>query len=269
MVSKLCVAVLTGVAHQAAGFVAIPGSSAASVAEQSGSRVFLQREATQGAAEGTSAYSSTCVGLLVGLSAGLVGVARSKTARRAIAEPKAITDGVFAGGLVGTEHHGWGTYQWDPARLAERYPEHLPWYREAELKHGRVAMLAMVGLVAPDFIRIPVEPCTNGSLNILNAHKMLIGPGLGEGPMWWLLVFCAVIESARFKQLGLGFENLTLENAGDLSFGKGFLPETEEGKTLMKIKELKNGRLAMLAFSGAITQAAYFNYTHFPWAPAP
>jgi len=268
MVSKLCIAVLAGAAHQTSGFVTTPGFSA-SITEQSGSRVFLQQGATQGASEGTSAYTSACVGLLLGISAGLVGVARSKTARRAIAEPKAITDGQFAGGLVGTEHHGWGTYQWDPARLADRYPEHLPWYREAELKHGRVAMLAIVGLVAPDFIRIPVNECTNSNLDILNAHKMLIGPGLGEGPMWWLLVFCAVIESARFKQLGLGFENLTLENAGDLNFGKGFLPETEEGKTLMKIKELKNGRLAMLAFSGAITQAAYFEYTHFPWAPMP
>ena len=39
-----------------------------------------------------------------------------------------------------------------------------------------------------------------------DVHNKLIGPGLGEGPMWWLLVFCSVIESLRFKQLGLGFE---------------------------------------------------------------
>ena len=28
-------------------------------------------------------------------------------------------------------------------------------YREAEVKHGRVAMLAYVGLVVPDFARLP------------------------------------------------------------------------------------------------------------------
>merc|ERR1711972_677749 len=104
-------------------------------------------------------------------------------------------------------------------------------------------------------------------LDMLTAHNRLIGPGLGEGPMWWLLAFCGVIESFRFKQLGLAFEKLTLENAGDLEFGKGFLPKTEEGITQMKIKELKNGRLAMLAVSGALTQGILFNQHHFPFQP--
>merc|ERR1712060_93834 len=73
--------------------------------------------------------------------------------------------------------------------------------------------------------------------------------------------------SLRFKQLGLAFEKLTLENAGDVGFGKGFLPKTEEGIVQMKIKELKNGRLAMLAVSGAMTQGVLFNQHHFPFQP--
>merc|ERR1712127_675151 len=93
----------------------------------------------------------------------------------------------------------------------------------------------------------------------MTAHNRLIY-GLGSGPMWWLLVFCGVIESLRF-------EKLTLENAGDLEFGKGFLPKTEEGMTQMKMKELKNGRLAMLAVSGALTQGVLFNEHHFPFQP--
>merc|ERR1711920_22958 len=149
--------------------------------------------------------------------------------------------------------------------ISSRYPDYLPWYREAELKHGRVAMLAMVGLVVPDFIRIPLPDFQAEDLDFVNAHNKLIY-GLGSGPMWWLLVFCAIPESLRFKELGLDFSKLTLENAGDLNFGKGFLPKTEEGIVQMKIKELKNGRLSMLAFSGAITQGVIFNVHHFPFA---
>merc|ERR1712151_1271873 len=129
-------------------------------------------------------------------------------------------------------------------------------------------MLGCLGLVVPDVIRIPIEQLQDPTLDNLNAHKKLIGPGLGEGPMWWLLAFCGVIESLRFRQLGLAFEKLTLENAGDLEFGKGFLPKTKEGEVQMRIKELKNGRLAMLAVSGILTQSVVWDAPHFPFVPA-
>merc|ERR1712137_1313532 len=159
--------------------------------------------------------------------------------------------------MGGSEYAGWGTYHFDPLEISENYPELLPWFREAELKHGRVAMLAFLGCIAPDVVRLPLSDF-EGDLNLVNAHNKLIY-GLGTGPMWWLLVFCGIIESLRFQQLGLGFEKLTLENAGDVGFGKGFLPKTEEGIKQMKVKELKNGRLAMLAFGGAITQGTLWN----------
>jgi hypothetical protein len=177
----------------------------------------------------------------------------------------------FADGLVGCEYVGFakagtvGRYEYDPIQIAARYPEHLPWYREAELKHGRVCMLAFVGFLAQDAFRIPIAPLDDPSIDILNAHNKLVGPGVGEGAMWWVLIFCAVIESLRFKDLGLAFEKLTLENAGDLNFGKGFLPKTEDGKLQMQIKELKNGRLAMLAVGGIMTQAGLWGNHHFPF----
>mmetsp|Transcript_99561 Transcript_99561/g.257465 ORF Transcript_99561/g.257465 Transcript_99561/m.257465 type:complete len:265 (-) Transcript_99561:145-939(-) len=204
---------------------------------------------------------ATAAGVACGLlAAGCVSAAG--TTRRRTTAAKASAD--FAGGLVGSEYHGWGEYKWDPLEISKKYPDHLPWYREAELKHGRVAMLAMLGLVVPDFVRIPGSDFEAADLDFVNAHnKLIYGPG--QGPMWWLLVFCGVIESLRFKDLGLDFGKLTLENAGDLNFGKGFLPKTEEGVVQMKIKELKNGRLAMLAVSGCLTQGVVFNAHHFPF----
>lgn len=191
------------------------------------------------------------------------GASAVSTTRRRATVVKASAD--FAGGLVGSEYHGWGEYKWDPLEISSRYPDHLPWYREAELKHGRVAMLAMLGLVVPDFVRIPL-PDFEGDIDFISAHNKMIY-GLGQGPMWWLLVFCGVIESLRFKDMGLAFEKLTLENAGDLGFGKGFLPKTKDGTVQMQIKELKNGRLAMLAVSGCLTQGVLFNAPHFPFTP--
>ena len=57
---------------------------------------------------------------------------------------------------------------------------------------------------------------------------------------------------------------LTLENAGDYRLGVNFLPSDEAKVKEMKLKELKNGRLAMLAFGGAITQATLTG-NGFPW----
>lgn len=169
----------------------------------------------------------------------------------------------FAGGIVGSEA-AFGTFQYDPLGFSVTWPEHVPWFREAELKHGRICMVGIIGLIAQDSFRIPIPELEDPTLTILNSHNKLIY-GIGQGPMWWLLVFCAVIESKRFADLGLGFEKLTHENAGDLDFGKQFLPKTEEGILQMKLKELKNGRLAMLAFAGCITQAAFFSQPHFPF----
>lgn len=189
----------------------------------------------------------------------------AKTACAAVGEVKELPGG-FAGGLVGSQYHGFGSYEWDPLELSARWPEHLAWYRESELKHGRVAMLAFLGLTVPDAVRLPLDILQDSSLDLVNAHNKLI-TGLGQGPMWWLLLFTGVVESIRFKQVGLGFENLTLQNAGDLDFGKAFLPKTEEGVTSIKIKELKNGRLAMLAVSGILTQSVLWESHHFPFVP--
>jgi len=253
----------------------ITGSAAFSVAPGTTTSLSFQQRSLRSAAPVNSQEPATsqgwaCSGAAVGMiAAGAVAAASTRRRTACKSTPfgqQQQLSGGFASGLVGSEYAGFGDYQFDPAELSSRYPEHLPWFREAELKHGRVAMLACVGLVAPDFFRLPADVFQDVDLDAVTAHSKLIGPGLGEGPMWWLLVFCGAIESERFKQLGLNFEKLDLQTAGDLGFGKNFAPKTEEGMKLMRIKELKNGRLAMLAFSGAITQAVAFGQPHFPFA---
>ena len=248
---------LRAIAIASAGACALTSglSFTGAASQQLGQRDPVRLRGTQGSAsKGYGAILPTLAG--AGVTVGLVGT--SRVARRA--------EKAFAGGLSGSKLHGWGEYKFDPLNLAENYPENLAWFREAELKHGRVAMLAFLGFIVPEAVRIPIDPLTDTSLDVVNAHNKLIGPGLGEGPMWWLMVAVGAIESVRFKQLGLGFENLTTENAGDLGL-RGFAPSSAEGMETMKIKELKNGRLAMLAVGGCLTQAVAFNAPHFPFVP--
>jgi len=272
MAKSSWVAAGCGMAAAGCGLLAAPGLGFAIAEQGARSSGVLAQQQQQVSLVGAGALppqqpqqQQPVLAVAGGVALGLAAAAGTATTRRRpTIAAKASPD--WAGGLVGSEHHGWGEYKWDPLEFSTNYPEHLPWYREAELKHGRVAMLAMLGLVVPDWFRIPLPEFADPGLDVINSHNKLIY-GLGTGPMWWLLVFCAIPESLRLREIGLDASKLTLETAGDLNFGKGFLPKTEEGRTLMKIKELKNGRLAMLAFSGCITQSAMFDVHHFPFVP--
>jgi len=171
----------------------------------------------------------------------------------------------FASGLIGNQS-GFGTYNFDPLNLAEKNPEALPWYREAELKHGRICMLAWLGLVVPEFVRIPGPgPCYTAS--VIDAHKYCVTSTLDNfddqrGPLLQVFLFTFVIEmTTTYPKI---MEGITNENAGDYRLGVNFLPKELDKIEEMKLKELKNGRLAMLAFGGAITQAV-LSGNSFPW----
>merc|ERR1719412_1628454 len=172
-------------------------------------------------------------------------------------------EGKFAGGLLGGESaFSSFDYNFDPLGISERCPQFLPWFREAELKHGRVAMLAWVGLVVPEVVRIPgPESCYEAS--VVDAHTACVGPD-ELGPLFQVFAFCGLIEMLSSFPKYTSREGLTLLNAGDFRLGAQFLPKDPEKAKEMKLKELKNGRLAMLAFGGAITQAV-LSGTGFPW----
>jgi len=168
-----------------------------------------------------------------------------------------LDNGKFAQGLVGSDG-AWGKYEFDPVGFS-KYTELVPFFREAELKHGRIAMLAWVGLVTPDFMRIPGERYSFEAVPVtIDAHDKLNGAvGVNFQVLFWvgLLEFCCA------KKV---FEWNSLECAGDYGFGLTFFPKDEEGQKKMRLAELKNARLAMVAFGGAITQAALTRHP-FPW----
>merc|ERR1712066_110958 len=90
------------------------------------------------------------------------------------------------------------------------YTELLPFFREAELKHGRIAMLAWTGLVVPDFVRIPGERYSFEAIPVtIDAHDKLNGD---VGVNFQIIFWISVMEFCCAKKV---FEWNSLETAGD------------------------------------------------------
>ena len=122
----------------------------------------------------------------------------------------------------------------------------LNYVRETELMHGRQAMLACVGFVAPAlFGKLPVAWTADVSTNPLEAQSQLPPEGFYQVA---LSIFVA--EGLR-AQIIFVKDNVP----GDHGFDPfGWLPKTPEEIHVMKTKEVLNGRLAMIAIVGFYAQ---------------
>jgi len=136
----------------------------------------------------------------------------------------------------------------------------LYWMREAEIKHGRVAMLAWFGWIATDggfgmTMRFPGDIYSIDNIpNSYNAHNILVE----QGSMAFLLLAVAFVEFCTGAALVQVSKGELERDAGDfgldpLQFLKG---KSEDEVKRMKTREVLNGRLGMLAFGAVATQAA-------------
>ncbi|GFH54582.1 hypothetical protein CTEN210_11058 [Chaetoceros tenuissimus] len=145
-----------------------------------------------------------------------------------------------------------GDVGFDPLRFSDFAP--MDFLREAELKHGRVAMLAWTGFVAVDLgARIYPLPEAYEGLTSVTAHDALVQ----QGAMSQIFLWCSVFETvATVSLIQMLYEDSGRE-PGDFGLDPlGFLNgKSEEEVNRMKLRELKNGRLAMIAFSAVVTQS--------------
>jgi len=156
--------------------------------------------------------------------------------------------------------------KWDPLGFLEGKSENqIKLYREAELTHGRVAMLASLGFLVGE------------SFNPLFSGK-ITGPAINHfqqvpGIFWSTIVFSIALaegyrltcgwtnpvgtgKGASAEELGPGLWLLNDSySPGDLGFDPmGLRPTDATEWKARQTKELNNGRLAMLAIAGMVGQ---------------
>merc|ERR1712071_871 len=149
----------------------------------------------------------------------------------------------------------------DPLGFAEKANDAtLKRYREAELTHGRVSMLAVIGFLVGEQVE--------GSSFLFDAS--VSGPAishLGQVPTFFWIILTVIIGAAEQTRAEAGFVNpaevpqgqagLMKDDyePGDLGFDPlGLMPDDPEEFNIMQTKELQHGRLAMLAAAGFMAQ---------------
>jgi len=144
-----------------------------------------------------------------------------------------------------------GDVGFDPFRFSDFVP--MDFLREAELKHGRMCMLAWTGFCAVDMgLQVYPVPEAYEGLTSVTAHDALVKQGAMGQILLWISIAETISSVAVVQMLeGSGRE------PGDFSLDPvGFLSgKSEEEVNEMKLKEITHCRLAMMAFSGVVTQA--------------
>jgi hypothetical protein len=150
-------------------------------------------------------------------------------------------------GLVGSE-------EFDPIGFAE-YSD-IKWMREAEIKHCRVAMLATVGwLVQSAGIHFPSPDGIYDKANPVDAFF-----SVGPSPLLQIFLTIGALESINHKGK-LGMTDMHTDPNTEIGkfdlwfYGASQLKgKTQEQIDDLKLKELRNGRLAMFAIGGLVHQ---------------
>jgi hypothetical protein len=137
-------------------------------------------------------------------------------------------------------------------------------WRESEIMHGRVGMLASLGFLVQE----SYHPLFGGEIG---------GPAINQIPQlpgvyWFSLVFGIFLAEKHRINVGWADPNEDAGNTqrlkpgytpGDIGFDPmGLRPKGEKEFRQMQEKELSNGRLAMLAAAGFMAQETL---TQQPW----
>jgi len=171
--------------------------------------------------------------------------------------------------------------RWDPLQIREQGPERYRRFVEMEIKHGRLAMAAFLGVITTySGFRFP------GYLSVTENIKFSDIPGGAISswaalptPAWFQIVlFISYLEVSGFKQdpekdagdvVPEGFPWARYPDGYDLWLGDGSTKQVGEeelilGKTWKLNAERNNGRAAMMGITGMIIHESLTGNPVFP-----
>ena len=151
------------------------------------------------------------------------------------------------------------------AGLAEgKSPIEIKKFREAELKHGRVAMVAVLGI----FVGENFNPLFQNQISGPAIYQFQQADKLNTYLWVFVLFGIAIVEALGISRGWESPEETAIRGSnspvaelkenyvnGDLGFDPlGLKPSDPKEFDLIRTKEINNGRLAMLAVAGIIAQ---------------
>jgi len=142
-----------------------------------------------------------------------------------------------------------GMARWDPCGFtAGKNAVKFDQYRAAEIKHGRVAMMAIIGLVAQHYFRFKGLAFNDGSFSLDDAPA-----GLGALATFPSNAgFGALVLAAGIVELRMSDEGRAPGDFGDPLNWRKEVAYTIRDDATLKTYEIEHGRLAMLGVMGTL-----------------
>lgn len=160
-----------------------------------------------------------------------------------------------------------GDVGFDPAGFANNPPSwvsgdapgtagRVKWYREAELAHGRVAMLAAAGWIFPEIYHFPGNNVL-GADRFAETNPLLAYGNIPNAGGIQIVVTILILETIRLNR------SIRTNDgpAGDIGLGQGEgrwnpfnFNYTEEEYAEKQLQEMKHGRAAMIGITGMYFQ---------------
>jgi len=205
----------------------------------------------------------------------------------------AITGMLFQDGLTGSAWGDWSLYVdsplrafenelgvqsplgfWDPAGYCkEDTAVDFRRRRESELKHGRIAMIATMGYITPEYFKFPGFLAPHLGLKFTDVPNGLAALSKVPQAGWAQYVFFVGLLEVGFLKQEPDRAPGDFANGGTLGVPNASGPiENEEARKRKLNSELANGRLAMMAiigmfFQDGLTGSAWGDWVLFTGSP--